>query len=72
MNAIKKDFIVRRTVTELEGKPHVEVYSEEELTRCKDCTYYRYYGLDHEIVSECVIGHCENPDKDWFCADGRK
>ncbi len=44
---------------------------DEEIVRCKDCIHYRYYGLSEETVSECRIDHCENPDADWFCADGR-
>ena len=42
------------------------------LVLCKDCIHYRYYGLTEDTVSECGIGHCENQDKDWFCADGEK
>ena len=42
------------------------------VVRCKDCKHYRYYGLSDETVSECRIDHCENPDADWFCADGEK
>ena len=41
-----------------------------QVVRCKDCMHYRYYGLSEETVSECTIDHCENPDADWFCADG--
>ena len=44
----------------------------QELVRCKDCKHYRYYGLSEETVSECKIDHCENPDTDWFCADGER
>ena len=44
----------------------------QELVRCKDCIHYRYYGLSEDTVSECTIGHCENPGKDWFCADGER
>lgn len=40
------------------------------VVRCKDCKHYRYYGLSCEVVSECTIDHIENPDADWFCADG--
>ena len=40
------------------------------VVRCKDCAHYRYYGLSEETVSECTIDHCENPDENWFCADG--
>ena len=42
------------------------------IVRCKDCKHYRYYGLSVETVSECTINHCENPDADWFCADGER
>lgn len=69
---MKKDFIVRRSITMIEGKPFVETYSEQELVRCKDCIHYCYYGLTEDTVSECTIGHCENPDKEWFCADGEQ
>ena len=48
----------------------IEVGNRQELVRCKDCKHYRYYGLSAETVSECTIDHCENPDKEWFCADG--
>ena len=43
-----------------------------EVVRCKDCIHYRYYGLSAETVSECTIDHEENPDADWFCADGER
>jgi hypothetical protein len=69
---MKKDFIVRRSITMVDGKPHVETYSEQELVRCKDCIHYRYYGLSKETISECTIDHTENPDGDWFCADGER
>lgn len=42
------------------------------LVLCKDCIHYRYYGLIEDNVSECTRDHCENPDKDWFCADGER
>lgn len=42
------------------------------VVRCKDCKHYRYYGLSNETVSECTIDHCENPDENWFCADGER
>lgn len=44
----------------------------QQLIRCKDCIHYCYYGLSEETVSECTIDHCENPDADWFCADGKR
>ena len=73
---MKKDFIVRRSITMVEGKPHVETYSEQELIRCKDCKYLiDHYGFMND-------GYCANmrdeycvkfkPDKDWFCADGER
>ena len=40
------------------------------VVRCKDCIHYRYYGLDSYTVSECKIDHEENPEENWFCADG--
>ena len=43
-----------------------------EIVRCNDCKHYCYYGLSHETVSECTIGHEENPDENWFCADGER
>lgn len=57
---MKKDFIVRRSITMVEGKPHVETYSEQELVRCKDCR--------KNMMCEITI----NKPKDWFCADGVK
>ena len=42
------------------------------LVRCKECVHYRYYGLDSYPVSECKIDHEENPDEEWFCADGKR
>ena len=49
-----------------------EDHNEPELVRCKNCKHYGYYGLSVETVSECRIDHCENPDADWFCADGKR
>lgn len=46
--------------------------SSGELVRCKDCKHYRYYGLSQDTVSECTIDICENPAKDWFCAEGER
>jgi hypothetical protein len=57
------------------GEPDPAVVRSEivgKLVRCKDCIHYRYYGLSEETVSECRIDHCENPDADWFCADGER
>jgi hypothetical protein len=57
---MKKDFIVKRSITMVEGKPHVETYSEQELVRCKDCR--------KNMMCEITI----NKPKDWFCADGER
>ena len=57
------------------AKKAKELLKEQEmnkLVRCKDCKNYRYYGLSEETVSECIIGHEENPDGNWFCADGKR
>ena len=43
-----------------------------ELVTCRHCKHYRYYGLSYDTISECKIGHCENPDEYWFCADGEE
>ena len=56
---------------DIEGNAPV-VDKPQELVRCKDCICYRYYGPSEEIVSECTINHCKNPDADWFCADGER
>lgn len=61
---MKKDFIVRRSITMIEGKPHVETYSESELVRCRDCEY-RNNPLACRMESEGM-----HTTDDWFCADG--
>lgn len=70
---MKKDFIVRRSITIVEGKPHVETYSEEPLVRCKDCRYWlpmnRFHEDFHPGRGECEL-NCWVRDSDWFCADG--
>ena len=67
---MKKDFIVRRNITMIDGKPHVETYSEQELVRCKDCKH-----RDPED-GKCDSGHgiqWQLPrSDDWFCADGER
>lgn len=72
---MKKDFIVRRSITIVEGKPHVETYSEEPLVRCKDCKYYTEKAFENNGVNygEChklAIGLGVFTVEDWFCADG--
>jgi hypothetical protein len=49
-----------------------EYLTQSKVVRCKDCIHYRYYGLSKETISECTIDHTENPDGDWFCADGER
>jgi hypothetical protein len=63
---MKKDFIVRRSITMVEGKPHVETYSEQELVRCKDCKYWKDNCCYNRIIP------CPQPDESWFCADGER
>ena len=67
---IKKDFIVRRSIIEIEGKPHIETYSESELVKCKDC---KHGGIDSVSYPKFwCSAHSEYHDPDWFCADGEK
>ena len=60
---MKKAFIVRRSITMVEGKPHVETYSEQELVLCKDCKYYDGNGT-------CMKNGIAFLTDRWFCADG--
>lgn len=64
---MKKDFIVRRSITMVDGKPHVETYSEQELIRCKDCKFW----YKDECSHLCKITGDLHP-ANWFCADGVK
>lgn len=48
------------------------IIRQPEVIHCKDCKYYRYYGLSKEIVSQCIIDYRENQDGDWYCADGER
>ena len=74
---MKKDIIVTRSITTLEGKPHIETISEQELVHCKECRYAFYReGLVLEGHVFCTKpgterGQAVKPD-DWFCADGEK
>ena len=63
---MKKDFVVTRSITEIEGKPHVETISEAELVRCKDCHFYKGTGWCNRSGI-----HLEVNDE-WFCADGER
>ena len=66
---MKKDFIVKRSITMVENKPHVETYSEQELVRCKDCGNKKCW----ERTGDVVCGIDGNPhEPDWFCAYGER
>ena len=45
---------------------------ESEIVRCKDCKYYRYYGPDSYISSECTLEMTDGPIPTWFCASGER
>ena len=45
---------------------------QETIVRCKDCKYYRYYGPDSYIYSECTIKMTDGPIPTWFCAGGER
>ena len=74
---MKKDFIVRRSITMIDGKPHVETYSEQELVRCKDCKYaHKTYNGDCKYC-DMFTDDDWNPIEfyrsgEWFCADGER
>ena len=75
-DVMKKDFVVTRSITEIEGKPHVETISEAELVRCKDC---KHWSKDEkEEVDGKEIRPCENglyPEwhsGEWFCKGGER
>ena len=74
MATIKKDFIVHRTIIDIEGKPYVSTYSEEELIRCKDCKKHRKEDCKVEHHDFYPDGEVYSfiPDDDWFCADAKK
>lgn len=61
---MKKDFIVRRSITMIEGRPHVETFSERPLIRCQDCKHYDCR------TRTCLKLHIDNIESDFFCADG--
>ena len=76
---MKKDFIVRRSVFYVEGKPHVETYSEEPLVKCENCRYAVRHCSDsvfgkHLYVCKHVRQIGREGDaihtEEWFCADG--
>ena len=72
---MKKDFIVRRSITMVEGKPHVETYSEQELVRCKDCKNVCMCDTSEILPGIPIYAKCSLTDKvhkpEWFCADGK-
>ena len=57
---------------ELKNDILVLLKEQETIVRCKDCKYYRYYGLDSYIYSECTIGMTDGPIPTWFCAGGER
>ena len=59
----KKEFIVMRTITIVDGRRHVTSYTEKELIRCKRCKHKR------ENPYRCLHEHNTMGD-DWFCAEG--
>ena len=66
---------MKEYIVELKEEEADELMDEHwvgELIRCEDCKHYRYYGLSQDTVSECKIDICENPDKNWFCAEGER
>lgn len=65
---MKKDFIVRRSITVIEGKPHVETYSEQELVRCKDCKNHGTMDCPMCEEGNYIFHTADN----WFCADGER
>ena len=73
---MKKDFIVRRSIIIIEGKPHVETYSEQELIRCKNCKYC-VKEPNGELYCDILAVEYEpfgskKVTADWFCADGKR
>ena len=60
----------------IEGKPHVETYSEQELVRCKDCKHIGdslncHVALIADLLKDARVFTYKVTD-DWFCADGVK
>ena len=46
----------------------LELLKEQaEIVRCKDCKYYRYYGPDSYILSECTLELTDQPIPTFFC-----
>jgi len=72
---MKKDFIVRRSITIVEGKPLVETYSEQELVRCNNC---KHRGNSEKCFLAAISKENDFPlfildnRGNWFCADGVK
>ena len=62
---MKKEFLVRKSITEIEGKPHVETYSEEEFIRCRDCLFWK------QNTGYKRFGVCDGVQREatWYCAD---
>ena len=70
-DVMKKYFVVTRSITEIEGKPHVETISEAELVRCKDCKHSeKISSVDNGSATVCRRLGRFVVDRDWFCANG--
>ena len=72
---MKKMFIQRRSIPEIEGNLHVETYSEEELITCKDCKYWRKLMLNMDGEGVCRSDKVTNglvTPPNWYCADNFK
>lgn len=68
---MKKTFISRRSITMVDGKPHVEIYSEQELVMCKDCKYRDPENHHCDCgTHEWVYGKVIPVADDFFCAHG--
>lgn len=65
------NFGIDECITQL-AHDALELLKEPEIVRCKDCKYYRYYGPDSYISSECALGVNELPIPTWFCASGER
>ena len=70
-NYVYKYFIVMRSITNIEGIPHVATISECPLIRCAQCEY----SYIDKVVDGKPHYRCEwRPElgevaEDWFCAD---
>ena len=69
---MKKYFVVTRSITEIEGKPHVETISEAELVRCENCFFATQGSTEvGEWYMRCRLFDIA-VDTDFFCANGKR